>query len=215
MNTSKLFNNLHSFINWQRIKFRNTKRPLEKEYDNWIKAGKPYSPPHIVKQKTIRSFQNKFNTNVLVETGTFMGEMIYAQRNIFKKIYSIELSEELHLAAKRRLNKYQHVELLQGDSGEVLFNLVPKIDEPAIFWLDGHYSGFETAKGELATPIEKELETILNSDLAHIILIDDARLFIGQDDYPTIEQIKNSVSTKKKNITFNVEDDIIRIVPNF
>ena len=214
MNTSKLFNNLHSFINWQRIKINNTNRPLKKEYDKWIEGGKPFPPPHIVKQKTIKTYQNKFETNVLVETGTFMGEMIYAQRNIFSKIFSIELSEELHKAAKRRLHKYPHVELLQGDSGEVLKNLVPQLSEPAIFWLDGHYSGFETAKGELLTPIESELDTILSSELAHIILIDDARLFIGQDDYPTIEQIKNSVSAKKKNITFNVEDDIIRIVPN-
>ena len=214
MNNLILFRNLRSFINWQRIKFRNKKPILEKEYYEWCNNGKPIPPPHIVKQKTIKAFQNRFNVNVLVETGTFMGEMVYAQRNIFSKIISIELSEELHLSAKRRLNKYPHVELLQGDSGEVLKNLVPKIREPAIFWLDGHYSGFETAKGELTTPIEKELDTILISTLEHIILIDDARLFNGKDDYPTIENIKEMVLSRKPELSINVEDDIIRIYPN-
>ena len=38
--------------------------------------------------------------------------------------------------------------------------LVRQLDGPALFWLDGHYSGGDTAKGELDTPVSAELESI-------------------------------------------------------
>jgi hypothetical protein len=77
--------------------------------------------------------------------------------------------------------------------------------------LDGHYSGFETAKGDLETPIKLELEIILNSEYEHVILIDDARLFIGENDYPTIEELKKYILSKNNSLTVNIIDDIIRV----
>ena len=90
-----------------------------------------------------------------------------------------------------------------------------KINERAIFWLDGHYSDGITAKGDLNTPILKELEAILSHNIKdHIILIDDARCFVGKDDYPTIEQLKNFVYKRNNNLKFEIEYDIIRIYAN-
>ena len=86
---------------------------------------------------------------------------------------------------------------MQGDSGNVLNQLVPELNSAALFWLDGHYSGGQTAKGEKECPIYEELKSILASSLEHIVLIDDARLFIGQHDYPTIEELKDFVIYKK------------------
>jgi hypothetical protein len=44
-----------------------------------------------------------------------------------------------------------------------------------MFWLDRHYSGGFTAKGEKDCPIIEELDAISNgSHLKHSILIDDA-----------------------------------------
>lgn len=77
--------------------------------------------------------------------------------------------------------------------------------------MDGHYSGFETAKGDLETPIKLELEIILNSEYEHVILIDDARLFIGENDYPTIEELKKYILSKNNSLTVNIIDDIIRV----
>jgi len=199
------------FLKWQKIKYINRSKNREKIIKNWSKDGKRGLTPHVIKQEAIRYYQKKYNIKILVETGTFMGEMVYAQRNNFEKIISIELSKELFNIALKRLKKYKNVEITNGDSGKVLKQLVDKISDPAIFWLDGHYSGFETAKGDLETPIKYELDTILSSRLNHIILIDDARLFIGKNDYPTIEELKAYVLAKKINYIFNIEDDIIRI----
>ncbi len=83
-----------------------------------------------------------------------------------------------------------------------------------MFWLDGHYSAGFTAKGELETPILAELETILQNNLNHIILIDDARCFTGNNDYPTKEYLKTYVLGKQKNYKMDVIDDIIRFYPD-
>jgi hypothetical protein len=199
------------FLKWQKIKFLNRKRQQNKAIQSWIDSGKKGLTPHVIKQEAIRDLQKKFSINTLVETGTFMGEMVYAQRDHFKKIISIELSKELYQVARKRVRKFKHIEIINADSGKFLNSLVSEISVPAIFWLDGHYSGFETAKGELETPIKQELDAIFKSKLDHIVLIDDARLFVGQNGYPTIDELKKYVLSVKSDYAFLVEDDIIKI----
>lgn len=70
---------------------------------NWEIKGKPLPPPHQVKQKTISYYHNKFKYDILVETGTFWGDMISAQKKQFRKIYSIELSNYFYKVAKKDL----------------------------------------------------------------------------------------------------------------
>ena len=180
-------------------------------------------PEYSEKRSIILSYQQIFKTKTFIETGTFMGDTIEALKNDFDYLYSIELSEELALRATKRFEDSQKVRIIQGDSGMEIESLIQDIKEPMLFWLDGHYSGefmyqdefIKTAKGSLHTPIEKELQLILTSDQPHVILIDDARLFIGQMDYPTIKQIKEIVKKISKfNHKLSVSRDIIRIVPS-
>lgn len=185
----------------------------KEELAQWEKNGRPLPPPHIVKQKVIEEYLRKFHTETLIETGTYLGDMVEAQRDHFKKIYSVELSERLFNKAQKRFKDHLHIKILHGDSGTVLNKLMTEIDQPALFWLDGHYSGGITAKGEKECPVPEELETILKSPLPHIILIDDARLFNGTHDYPTIEQMKNIITKAGKNYSLEIEDDILRLVP--
>ncbi len=181
------------------------------EYRQWIKNGRPSPPPHIVKQNAIREYREKYGCNVLVETGTFLGDMIEAQKRFFKSLHSVELSPELFELAKKRFLKDSNVFLWQGDSGEVLRDIVVKLDEPALFWLDGHYSGDFTALGKKECPVLEELEAIFSGrNFDHIILIDDARLFTGEGDYPKIEELNALVSAKNNRYKLLVKDDIIR-----
>ncbi|MDD3159854.1 MAG: hypothetical protein PHQ98_02720, partial [Candidatus ainarchaeum sp.] len=85
-----------------------------------------------------------------------------------------------------------------------------KIKHPAIFWLDAHYSGGNTAKGKQNSPILQELNLIFKSKLNHIILIDDANYF-GTKGYPTIEVVTKLTNNKKYNI--KIEENIIQIIP--
>ena len=140
--------------------------------------------------------------------------MIYAQLANFNKIYSIELSKELWVNAQKRFLQASNVELLNGDSAHILYSLVPGFKEPAVFWLDGHYSGGITAKGDKECPVVEEIDAILGeSKFNHIILIDDARMFVGAHDYPDLITLEKYVQQKNPNYKMEVKDDIIRIVP--
>jgi hypothetical protein len=181
---------------------------------DWENSGRPCPPPHIIKQLAIIKFQKSSNYASFVETGTFLGDMIEAQMNNFSQLYSIELSVPLYLNAKKRFQNSPKVEILNGDSGSVLVSLAKELSKPSIFWLDGHYSGGFTAKGEKDCPIIEELDAIFNgSRLKHIILIDDARLFVGQNAYPTIEELKRYISSKELHYQLNIENDIIALTP--
>ncbi|HLG41457.1 MAG TPA: hypothetical protein VI461_17385 [Chitinophagaceae bacterium] len=180
----------------------------------WELAGKPVPPPHIIKQQAIRYYQKKSGYNILVETGTYKGDMILAQLDSFEKIYSIELSKGLFENAKKRFQKNSKVMLLHGNSGEVITKVLQELKEPAIFWLDGHYSGSITAKTEKYSPVIEELQALINhNQLQHIILVDDARGFTGEHGYPTIEEMKELAAKNFSGYHFSVDEDIIRLVP--
>ena len=180
----------------------------------WEENGKPVPPPHAVKQQAIQYYQKRSGYTILVETGTYKGDMILAQKDFFKKIYSIELSPALFEKAKKRFRNYPSVTLLQGNSGDVIAKVLAELSEPAVFWLDGHYSGGITAKIEKYSPINEELQTLIsNNRLQHVILIDDARGFTGEHGYPTIDEVKEMTAKYFPGYHFSVEEDIIRMVP--
>jgi hypothetical protein len=148
-------------------------------------------PPHQVKQRTIAHMQRQTGYDILVETGTFRGDMIAAQLPRFNKLYTIELSETLYKEAGNRFKGNGKVKLVCGDSGEKLGEIVKTLDRPAIFWLDGHYSYGRTARGQSNCPIFEELTSFYeNAQTPHCILIDDARLFNGTDEYPTLDELR-------------------------
>lgn len=183
-----------------------------RELRDWEKMGKPVPPPPEVKQKTVRDYAAKFSIHTLVESGTCLGDMVYATKDTFDKIFSIELDKALYETAKKRFSKFKHISIIQGDSGEVLPNILTNITQPCLFWLDGHYSGGITAKGRVETPILQELNHILNHPVAeHVILIDDARCFVGRSDYPTIEKLQDYIFKRCPDRVFEVKEDIIRI----
>jgi hypothetical protein len=188
--------------------------PMKKRLkDLWWYITRSGPPPHAVKQQAIRYYARQSTHPVFLETGTFLGEMVEAVKDDFKKIISIELDKNLATQAKQKFARYSHISIIEGDSGKLLPELLKDIREPSLFWLDGHYSAGITAKGDKDTPIEKELEAILAHPVkGHIILIDDARLFDGTGDYPKIYYIEKQVRRKYPNAAFMVKNDSIRIL---
>lgn len=180
----------------------------------WLKNGCLPPTPHLIKQNTIREYQKKSGYSILVETGTYLGDMVDAQKEIFEKIISVELGFELFEKAKKRFKKFKNITIVHGDSGKVLPEILKEyVDGPAIFWLDGHYSEGITSKGEKECPIYEELTAIFNSKkFNHIILIDDARYFNGNGDFPTIEFLIEFVKAKNEKYNFEIKNDIVQFV---
>lgn len=179
-------------------------------------------PDYTEKRQIIRDYKKEFGTDVLIETGTFMGDTVFALKSEFSKIYSIELSTELAAKAQQRFQNDAHIKIIQGNSGSMLKPLLQEVRQPCLFWLDGHYSSncfvngsfVQTASGNKKTPVLEELETILTSSQAdkHVILIDDARLFNGTQDYPSMDELNNFVHQFKPSSKISVKRDIIRII---
>ena len=191
-----------------------THRRQIQELKEWEHSGKPLPLPHLLKQEILRGYINKYDLKILVETGTYFGDMVEALRRSFSKVYSIELSDYLAAEAKMRFKSASNVSILQGDSGKEIEKLMLEIDLPTLFWLDGHYSAGITAKGENETPIMAELTNIFNApDLHHVILIDDARAFGKISDYPTLDELQHFVQSRRDHVEITVKDDIIRITP--
>jgi hypothetical protein len=193
----------------------NANKKQTRELVAWERQGKPIPPPHKVKQQTLQIHAQRFGLSILVETGTYHGDMVESMKHRFNRIYSIELSHRLYTEAKDRFKSATHIELIHGDSGVELAKLMKVIDEPALFWLDGHYSAGETARGNKDTPIYEELAHILGApDHGHVIIIDDARCFGTDPAYPSIQALEEFIRSKRPNIDILVQDDSIRILPN-
>lgn len=200
-----------SFSTYVSLTQARDRRNRDKIIDQWEKQGRPAPPPHAVKQITIEEYQRLSGNKILVETGTFLGEMVEAQRSNFEKIYSIELAGRLWQLATKRFSKYNNIRIVQGDSGKVLGQIVAELDGPAIFWLDGHYSAGITAKGDKDCPIYEELDAIFKGPrFNHVLIIDDAKEFTGQGDYPTIEALTAFVHKHNPGYKLEVKDNMIR-----
>ena len=184
----------------------------KRQFARWIKEGKPFPPARKVKEEMVDTYRQMTGYNTLVETGTYFGDMVFAQLKKFKNIYSIELDNWLYSEAKKRFKAFSHVKIIQGDSGKVLSEIIKELDAPAVFWLDGHYSGGITALGEKSTPVFEELKIIFSKKLNHALLIDDARLFTGDGGYPTLEELKGFIHQYHPDQDVRVSDDCIQIL---
>jgi len=176
------------------------------EYVWWRLRGSPQPKvPHIVKQRALAEFAERFDLHVMVETGTNLGNMVNAQKHRFREIYSIELDTWLAARAKRKFAAYPGIHVYQGDSGKLLPTIIPEINEAALFWLDAHW-------GDIDAPIKQEMECIYGHPVRnHVILIDDARYFDGHGDYFSIGELREHAAREYPSSVLEVKDDIIRI----
>lgn len=119
----------------------------------WQEQGRPIPSPSAFKPRVAREYGKRFCLRNFIETGTYQGEMAAAQQQSFSRIVSIELDVELFRKAKAQFAAASHITILQGDSSQVLRQVVQEVEGPCLFWLGAHYSGGITARGTSETPI--------------------------------------------------------------
>ena len=89
-----------------------------REWRRW-KSGEHQTSPHYLKRRVIADYAERYDLSCLVESGTYFGEMVAANRRRFSRIVSIELDVFLFQRAARRFRGRGNIEIVQGDSGEV------------------------------------------------------------------------------------------------
>jgi hypothetical protein len=128
----------------------------------------------------IARFARTFELRGFIETGTYLGQSLENVCGLFERSISIELSEELHAAARRKFADEAHVTLLLGDSARRMADAAELCAGlPTLYWLDAHWSAGNTARGDENTPILAELTLIAERASADdVVLIDDMRNFV-------------------------------------
>ncbi len=182
------------------------------DYWYWVLRGRPSRSPHLLKQKVVREYGEKFELRTLVETGTYYGEMVAAMRGRFDRVYSIEFVPALAERAARKFAGDEHVRIFCGDSRVVMPEVLALLTGPALFWLDAGYYGW-VGKRTDDQRLSAELEMILSHPHPHIILLDDVRGLTGRDGIPSVAEVKTYVESKFPERSVEVEFDIMRITP--
>ena len=182
----------------------------------WEWRGRPGAPPDPFKHRLLTSIARQYGLSILVETGTYTGKTVAAIEHAFDRVYTIEVDAALYEAARKRFAQSQKIEVIHGDSGIALGELMGRIDRPALFWLDAHYSWGFTGRGQKDVPVLEELMHISNGATAsggHVILIDDIRSFDSDPMYPVLEEVRKAVAQHLPDYDFKIEHDIMRITP--
>jgi hypothetical protein len=182
------------------------------DYCWWLLRGKPVRSPHLLKQRAVLEYAAKFGLRTLVETGTYYGEMVAAVKDAFESIYSVEFDPRLAALARKRFARLPHIQVLQGDSQTVVPGLLRALKQPALFWLDAGYYGWAGLR-EDNRRLSTELEAILRHPLRHVILLDDARGFNGQNGAPTVVELKARIESEFTGRRVDLKHDILRITP--
>jgi len=130
----------------------------------------------------------KYNANVLIETGTGMGEGLQdALRYNFKKYYSCEIEPSIHSIVCEKFKGNDNVTLMRATSMDYLKEILPTIskNDKIVFWLDAHFPGadhithhYTDEDTDINLPLIAELDIIhdLRKGCVDTILIDDACL---------------------------------------
>jgi len=192
------------------LKRQNDRRRRERRYCQAILRGEYPLPPQSVKLAVIRHNIPNPPPSIFIETGTYYGDTVAAIKDLFSSVISIEVDEALYKKACARFASEKNVHITHGDCAREMPTILATLHEPAVFWLDGHYSGGETGKGEVEDPIQISLNQIANHSVReHVLLIDDARTFDGREGRPDISDIFEAIKKIDRRYVIRVQSDII------
>lgn len=122
-----------------------------------------------------KNYFKQFPNPYYVETGVWDGDSIeLALQAGFTDIRGIELNKQKVEQSRYRFWR-KPVSIFEGDSAEILWDVIKEIPGQITFWLDAHTQMFED-EPEVANPwpLLKELEQIARHPVkTHTIIIDD------------------------------------------
>lgn len=207
---------MNSFRKWLRaLPFYGAYKALNHypDYWYWRLRGRPARSPHLVKERAVREYARRHGLRTLIETGAYYGEMIAAVKKDFQRILSIEYDHALAARAARRFAGDSRIRIVEGDSRVALPELLKSVTEPALFWLDAGYWGWERLARD-PQRLSAEVEAILGHAVqGHVILMDDARMLDGKNGALRLAEFESRVAARFPGRRIEVAQDIVRITP--
>lgn len=179
------------------------------ELHRWNKRMKCSSPsPHFVKQATLLKHATKNSS--WVETGTHLGATTKKLAAIALAVHTIEPSQQCLAIARKNLENVSNIILDAGTSEDCFEDACSAVAGNVCFWLDGHYFGGITHKGDRETPVSHELSVIqghIGNYATVCILIDDIRCsHLHPDDFPSLDFYVDWA--RSNDLNWTIEHDI-------
>ena len=158
------------------------------------------------------AFKDQYNIRFFVETGTFVGSTCQWAARYFEEVYTIEASSDYVYRTSMRMRMdriYDNVHFVRNRSEDCLGEVLTHVKGLAIIWLDAHWSSdLLYSKPSVVCPVLQEIKWIQNDNRNHIIMVDDARLFGVEPQWPTRKEVFEALSYKKR-IVQEIEDVLV------
>lgn len=152
-------------------------------------------------------------SSIAIETGTYKGETTETLSKYFDKVYSIEINKEFAEKAKERFINNSKIEIINGNSSDVLKEIIPKIinsDKYIFFYLDAHWNDYWPILDEL-----KLIDKYLYGKA--IIWIDDFKVpyrNFGYDRYSNVELSNDFIKSSLANDYIYIYNHKVEHYPN-
>src|SRR5262245_2384553 len=78
------------------------------------------------------------NLNVVIETGTFLGDTTHFLSARGYCVVTVEIEPRLAAWARARFDGVANVRVVEGDSEQLMPELIADLDQPSFSYLDGH-----------------------------------------------------------------------------
>jgi len=177
-------------------------------------AGEYQPPPHCIKMQVLRSYVQQPESTTLIETGTYFGQTVQSLKSVFQQVISIEIDPDLYGLAQQRFTAQRNVRLILGDCVNALPGVLAELNVPAVFWLDGHWSGGVTGRGTVADPILISLAQIEKHSIkGHVLFVDDARTFETGGSGPDLIEVLAAIRKINPDYRIRIHNDIIVACP--
>ncbi len=153
--------------------------------------GGPLNLHSLTKYRVINALARRGGGTCLIEIGTFLGITAARCTRAFDTVLTVDLDAQLAALAAKGRAKFRNVTVYQGDAVTLLPQMLahPGADKAVVF-LDAHYCGGNTARGELPEPALDELDILArHRDRIVGIVIDDFRCVGVEEGFPTNAQL--------------------------
>lgn len=149
-----------------------------------------WPPADVVKRSQLLDLFHRRNHRVFVESGTYLAGTVEYFLPFASRIVSVEIDPALHHRAVERMARFPHVELLLGDATHWIPGIVSAAESPPLVWLDGHYSGDITGRGDETEPAPTIVRLLADvAPSGTTIVIDDIRLFGFDPEWASLEAL--------------------------
>jgi len=165
-----------------------------------------------------REFRDRYGLRYFIETGIGQSDTrAYHLAPLFEHAWAIDVVLENCEIARQRAVDIPNLTIYQGDSADWLKLICPSLAGPALYWLDAHWVGGGD-RPAVECPLLAELDAIGRSYRGDVVLIDDARQFIGAPapphdpaKWPTLGYILERLRKWKPHPVTRTEGDVIII----